>query len=1081
MHWLCHVFNEMASSVDPINLFMFGTQNKVNSNLVDSCTESVAVFANVRVNSSQVVKCFSDDTMSSQRSSGLKHTEKNCVPLKNHNKRSRAGLKKTNIEVASSKQKARKETCRVDTVPGTSLKVCSCGTIAGTARSKKCRSCHKFFYDHWRKIPHCPKCNFICKANHQEEFPLACLRCGFELISDLEIEEKPIGSSSLDTQLVNHNSISEPPKLVPTVLNIFKLCDNQPEKNNESGDSCKISDSPFFAEVGTKQPSEHVQEKLLVSEDNREEEGVKNEEDTESLKSLDSNSLENVSPHNSTSNLAPSLPSYNVMLLPTLTQAITRSSPPSVVDSGTLSVVSAPVELDTPQTTLISVTSAQANFVKIPSTDDMLSEKLSVSNSCKNSVIQTVTDSPRVTSLSLVPSSYSNLLPPTFVVATTTKYLPVSVFDSPRSSFATIESHNLSQPINDCQEQSTPVPNLSPGKLSQDKENGSFQCKNTELVNCTDTSKSLTSCTGPLESTGILCNGENNKNEDESVPHDEQHTVSGNKLPSLEYLLTIENPFQNKKPSEETDVQEPVISHKICEYEHVSNMFTKTTSSTESPSVIFPTIVPCENSKSTEISTEIPLSTSTGILRPQVPALPKIHVPSITKIKELVGLTIKQPPAHQQQYLQLQQKILSKQIKTQLDIQRNILKRQNQFEQNSSLEENSLPPPKKPKNVFSDIVADVIQSIRELDKCKVKASSNVDSTQSSSFPLSSPTVTKLSNIQSGNDTLQEVLSELQVPELLPIPQASASTFAAPANNLPLNCKVDCPLTAHTGINKMRVSLLSQNSLSSERSSMEQTILPSQDLCTPAADSSISSGHTHSAKKLAVDILEQNSHPDPPVTNQVKDLGQAVKSIHPMPPLLKVSSDDCFMWPDISTQDEIVPLSVSLSESAQHTSTASTTNSSTSDPSLSLTTSVQPVLRQDLFPITVTSQTPQTLVTVHSSATTLSALSTVPSIPGFPSRVKVQVCSSNYVKTEGPTFSTQPQYRPVRPKPTASIGGVLVQSLEPNTSDHSPLPKVGSVFVSVLASSTPPVKNQETKSDYSPIGKCILCRIIPMKL
>ncbi len=1123
----------MASLVDPVNLFVYDTRKKLSSSLVAPRTKSVAVFANIKVNSSRlVVKHLLDCTMSTQRKSGLKHGE-NWVPLKNRNKRS--GPKKLNIEAASGKQKAQRDSCQVELLPGTSLKVCSCGTVAGTTRSKKCRNCHKFFYDHWAqqcKTPCCPKCNSSRKVSRREHSQFKCIRCGFE---DFEIAEKATEQKN------NHTSISDPPKLLPTVLNIFKICDNQSGIPEEpSGGASSIPDESALGLF--------VKPKQLKGNDAMlcfGEEGKEKNSGTPYPKTSVSNSVEDGSPQNSNS---------SVTVLPSCSDTSTQAStvnmqiplpviavPPPVsfgtIDSCDMSkqIVLYDQEQRASPSNLPSfgkhccdegndsVLDKNAQFVRMtcipltldqPECDDnlqMLHEsRLAAQNEveCPANVEQCSSSNCRFSNVEH-PLTMDNLLQSggtSFSEGNKThgQNLLSDVFPKsqnevicPVTSHGDIENHSKvdSEYVCAYNEAHSPTKSLDLFDfLNEDLESSQYEKKQDGfsssedhllIQRCVSTQNQLSvpnrahasnMCTSfastetptlhfpitfPSNFNGIAVSNEHTASNPLSTS---ATSFASTETPTLHFPITVPSKNFNS-----ITVNTALIS---------SPLSTSATSfaSTETPTLHFPITVPSKNFNSITVSNEHtaltsnPLSTPavvTTLLLNQVPTEQKVRVPSLNKIKKLVGMTLKRPSTPVPQYQKLQQKMLADQIQTQIEIQRSILKSQDSSEPSTSLgktkstSDEEVPSPKKPKNVFSDIVADVIKSIKDLDKSKAKVASTVQPVQGLSTPLSTPMIAgPCSILLPYNDNSQKQFStqlSVNLPPSLPTnpvqsllldPKIALSENVTSTN--PTFRKIEM-----TGTNKIRVSLLSQNSVSAERDTLsskkQQILLPLQDfgsvnsklLCKSESftkpPGAVSTGNPVSGccapslcskRKEPAGILYQESHAEKLmiIDPQVKNPNLAVQTLRSVPPLLKMTDMDESsnnMWSETS-QNEIVSPPIFLPDSALPTTNSSTSELLTQSVITSTLSLVKP-LSSDLSPITV--------------------------VP----------------------MSRQSQYHSIRPKHTASIGGVLVQSLQPTS--PPPLPKVGSVFVSVLGSSAPLIKNQNAKSHYSTVGKYLYCNSV----
>ena len=117
------------------------------------------------------------------------------------------------------KPRRRRRTIKLETLPGTSLKICSCcGAVAETPKAKKCQTCQKFFYDHWAqrcRVPPCPKCFYSRRARAKEKPPFTCDRCGFELPP--HPDDLPSISTNADSaNAALESSDSKPPVVIPS-------------------------------------------------------------------------------------------------------------------------------------------------------------------------------------------------------------------------------------------------------------------------------------------------------------------------------------------------------------------------------------------------------------------------------------------------------------------------------------------------------------------------------------------------------------------------------------------------------------------------------------------------------------------------------------------------------------------------------------------------------------------------------------------------------------------------------------------------------------------------------------------------
>lgn len=177
-------------------------------------------------------------------------------------------------ETSKPKPRRRRRRMKLETLPGTSLKICSsCGAVAETPKAKKCQKCQKFFYDHWAqrcRVPPCPKCYFSRRARAKEKPPFTCDRCGFELPSHpiFEGDQSLINFTNASFAIAKlESSDSKPPELIPSQSEPLSSSGNSiekqpppdgqnlPQQNSSSGlsqcDGIYTADVPVFGSSTT--------------------------------------------------------------------------------------------------------------------------------------------------------------------------------------------------------------------------------------------------------------------------------------------------------------------------------------------------------------------------------------------------------------------------------------------------------------------------------------------------------------------------------------------------------------------------------------------------------------------------------------------------------------------------------------------------------------------------------------------------------------------------------------------------------------------------------------------------------------
>ena len=1185
----------MASCVELIKLPVYSIGNEVNPinshtiEFIGNCTESVAVFANVQVNSSQVVKDSTDFLMASRKNGVIKRHHNRAIDLALKYRRRRSTIedkRKLNGEVVPI-QKVQQNICRVETIPGTSLKICSCGTVSETAKSKKCQNCHKFFYDHWAqrcRIPPCPKCHFCRKAKSREKPPYKCDRCGFEINAELVVSEQPSQFNEPDTEENIHpDNLSSPkPELLPTVLNILKICGNKSfEETEEKSDSLDpVEDCATCSSSLIEPNTELIEETIEESNDFTIPFSLRLSEGEENLLCEDA-AEPSTPPMNSTAGsffeddfiTTQSSMSISPVTVPTCisqtpsNQAVALNLPPLPLSPSSSSGMVSPCFSSA---STVFLDHGQLGTDKTSSSYD---SKLSSNSKASSDITQIAiaANSSNGPSL-LVPSSVTTEVS----TAQETVPLPVTVKNwSNTQHLDLLLSQN--EQLMDFQNEGTP--SLCNGDLRsvQGMDTLHLLDEGRPITNeyhpCVldgDESFALSKDEIPLpikdsllnECSVLKANQDPVKgtNEDEEITNEStilneehQNSIAYNETAPSKNLVPIEDSERNQDALPILSSEEPVkisLSQNPCDdsplppssedcLEEQKNdlslpspsVITSAISSTYPPTQnLSPSPISSEDSQSftckdekfllptveveSTVSTSMPhMSTGIKCTPPNpVPTIKSVYVPSLHKIRELVGLTLKRTPI--EQYQQIQRKILANQIQAQIEIQRSILKSQTGSDnseptsilgKNTSTLEDGKPAAKRRKNVFSDIVADVIQSIKELDKSKANEPSIIQPAPSSFSPSVSTAITTPINSKTV-DSLTQSSSFAKLSLYSPLIQGPIAAEGSSRDGVPSEIKDNIPLRLSnsfrkietTGNDKIRVSLLKDNTSSAQidglSSNNDQVILPSPNFCV--VNAKISRKSEPSTIPLAGDLntreVENVTREVDHVTREVDHVTREVDPIagNYVPSLTSIKeeptdhvtqdlnaeqamiNDPLVDVPTITATNPILPennftahvpplLKLPLIDS----STLNThPDDSCNDAILQNTIPALPVVPSELaLPLqdAVTGQSSACILSLHKQPS--SSANILPDVPGNPSQVRLQVSNSilSSLKNEGLNLSTTSNYRSIRPRPTASIGGVLVQSLESRSPDQPPVSKVGGVFVSVLSSFAPPVKSQDS--------------------